>query len=97
MYDKCLQITTADGKPQSCLAYIEVPLMISGIRKDIKILDIPSVTNTLILGMDFFKLFAANFVSFKYAVSHDISVVNTTQHFSSLNDVQNQIAWVVHM
>lgn len=98
LYDNCMKVTTADGKLQDCLGYICVPLTISNVVKEVKILVIPSVKHTLILGMDFLKLFniEVNFSSFNYMVSNETSVVNTIKSLICLSDSQkNQLEIVI--
>lgn len=53
-------VTTADGKSQSVIGTVQLPITLEGKTKIIKSLIIPSIKNTIILGIDFCKLFGLN-------------------------------------
>lgn len=50
-------VRTADGRRQKTLGYLQVEVSFRGITKRLKILIIPSITQRLILGLDFWKAF----------------------------------------
>ena len=64
--DKCSEkcVRTADGKPQSIIGYVYVPIRVGNICKVFEILLVPSVTQSLILGSDFCKEFCLE-INFK--------------------------------
>lgn len=90
-YESSCNITTADGSAQTLLGYIFVNLSVNDVIKRMKILVVPSVTHSLILGMDFLKMFQieVNFNSFKYKVmDSSVCAVNTIESFSDLTPSQ---------
>lgn len=88
-YEDRLSVTTADGQVQELLGHVEVPISLNNVRKNLKILLIPSVKHSLILGMDFLNQFKVNvnFVDLSYKLEN-ICVINTIQPFSDLNPIQ---------
>ncbi|KAG5862626.1 hypothetical protein JTB14_005812 [Gonioctena quinquepunctata] len=49
--DEVLQVTTADGVPQECLGYLDMPFSLLGQTDELKVLIILSLKHTLILGL----------------------------------------------
>lgn len=90
--DLSIHITTADGQPQHVLGYVWVPVTLNNITRPIKILVIPSLQHSLILGIDFLKEFGieVNFQKLSYKTNfNSICVVNKLQPVSSLSPEQN--------
>lgn len=93
MYENFLSITTADGSAQDLLGYIEVDLSVNQVTKKVKIFIVPSVTHSLILGMDFLKLFhiEANFHNLSYSLSDSpLCVINTIQSYADLSSSKRE-------
>lgn len=57
--DRCheKEIATADGGRQSISGCVYLPLCVDGITRSLKLLVVPSISNLLILGSDFARLF----------------------------------------
>lgn len=91
-YDNNLCVTTADGRAQEVFGYVSIPIICESISKTLKILVIPSLTHSLILGVDFLKVFGIhlNFSSSTYdlAPTSTLCTINTIQSFSALSETQ---------
>ena len=86
-----LNVTTADGKSQDFLGYVNIPIVFNDIKKFCKILVIPSIEHTMILGVDFLNMFniKVDFSDNTYKLKNvSVSIVNTIQPLDSLSDVQ---------
>lgn len=93
-YDNNFCITTADGTSQDLLGYVMLPISLNKIVRPLKVLIIPSVVHTLILGMDFINLFNLNvdFSSFTYNSSApkaaNLCTVNSLHTVHDLSESQ---------
>lgn len=90
-YEDHLHITTADGSSQSLLGFVNVNVSVENVTKRLKLLVVPSVTHSLILGMDFLQLFKieANFSNLSYTMPESsLCIVNTLESFSDLTESQ---------
>ena len=85
-YDTFLNVSTADGKIQDYLGYVNLPITLSNICRYIKVLIIPSVVQELILGVDFLKLFKikANFDTSTFSTN-----INNCCTISSISDIND--------
>lgn len=87
-YDNYLNVTTADGTPQNVLGYISVPITLSNVTKTMKVLIIPSLNHSLILGVDFLECFKfnVNFEDLSYrSALPNLCTVNTIQTVQDLS------------
>lgn len=55
-----MNISTADGKNQQVLGYVNLPIQLDGVLKILQVLVVPSLCHNLILGSDFCQLFRLN-------------------------------------
>lgn len=92
-YENYLNVTTADGTPQDVLGYISVPITLNNVTKIMKILIIPSLNHSFILGVDFLKNFQIN-VNFNDLSYHSpistLCTVNTIQSVQDLSSTENK-------
>lgn len=89
--DELSNISTADGKLQNVLGYIETPITVGNISKVVTFYLILSVIHDVILGMDFLKIFNIKIDFGKFAIdinSVSLAVVNTIQDVSHLSSKQ---------
>lgn len=99
-YENYFNVTTADGTSQNVLGYISVPVCLNDVSKIMKILVIPSMTHTLILGVDFLKEFQihVNFKDLTYNSPISLCTVNTIQTVHDLSsDDKKALDKVVNM
>lgn len=92
-YENSCNITTADGAVQNLLGYINVDLVVSKVSRRMKILVVPSVAHTLILGMDFLEIFQieANFRTLSYQILEpSLCVVNNIESYADLSCSQKE-------
>lgn len=90
-YNVSVQVTTADGQVQSTLGFVHLPICLQGIEKTLKILIIPSITQCLILGMDFIQVFniSVNFCKNSFnSSSLSVSALRVIQGAESLDSDQ---------
>lgn len=92
-YDISVHVTTADSQIQTVLGYVWLPITLLGVTKDMQILIIPSITQPLILGMDFINSFnlsldfgAATFVTEPL----NLSAVHVIQSIDNLSNLQKE-------
>ncbi|KAK9738999.1 hypothetical protein QE152_g9417 [Popillia japonica] len=86
--DNSLQVSTADGSVQTCIGYLDLPVRVNNIVKEIKILIIPSVEHQLILGIDFLESFGFTVNFADLSCIPPLCTVNTICPFGKLSDTQ---------
>ncbi|XP_045482855.1 uncharacterized protein LOC123686681 isoform X1 [Harmonia axyridis] len=94
-YDVSVNLTTADGKPQNTLGYVNLPISLNEVTKVLRVLVVPSITHDLILGMDFIHDFnlTLDFRDFSYGSSclssdNSVAVVRAILGSDSLTEPQ---------
>ncbi|KAK9887659.1 hypothetical protein WA026_023780 [Henosepilachna vigintioctopunctata] len=85
-YDVSVALTTADGKKQSTLGYVFLPITLNEVVKSVRVLIVPSIPHKLILGVDFLELFniKVDFSRFVY----DTSLLSTAS-IHMIQDIAN--------
>lgn len=90
--DTFLNVSTADGKVQDYLGFVDIPITLNGISRYMKVLVIPSVVHELILGIDFLKIFKikADFdnLTFDAKINSSCNVINSILDKNDLSDTQ---------
>lgn len=89
-----LNISTADGKKQDIRGYVVLPIQVENVLRLLKVLVVPSVCHSLILGIDFCNMFKlqVDFGNKTYFTGHkeyDVDVINVIRDRNTLNNEQN--------
>ncbi|XP_072403222.1 uncharacterized protein [Diabrotica undecimpunctata] len=88
-----LQVSTADGTIQSIVGKFETEILVANIRRNITFYIIPSVQNSIILGMDFLNIFNSTLdcSDFSLCISPlNLSTLTVIHDFSSLSVSQQK-------
>lgn len=90
-YDSILNVSTADGTIQDYLGYVNLPITLNNISREIKVLIIPSVVHELILGVDFLRLFKikADFDNLTFNIKIN-NFCNTISSILNVEDLSNE-------
>ncbi|CAG9829901.1 unnamed protein product [Diabrotica balteata] len=88
-----LQVSTADGTVQSITGKFETEITVADLCKQITFYIIPSVQNSIILGMDFLNAFNStlNCSNFSFSISQfNLSLLSAIQDFTSLSSSEQR-------
>lgn len=87
-----IQITTADGSLQKCLGSLYLSFELNDVVKDIKTFVVPSVTHSLILGVDFLESFnlTLDFTNLLYSQLPSICAINSICPYDELSISQKK-------
>lgn len=100
-YNNAVSVTTADGKLQEVFGNASLSVTLHSVTKCLTLLVIPSVTHTLILGMDFLQSFGItmDIVNFSFTTQFsNCSTVNTIQNVSHLSlEQKNQLNEIIDL